>query len=84
MLDDLAPGGRLEPLLQWTRGTRPGDVAWVGHAPDVESLAADLVGAGDGQIGFEKGAVAAIRFAGRIAAGAGELVWLATAELLRC
>ncbi|HEY1601068.1 MAG TPA: histidine phosphatase family protein [Pirellulales bacterium] len=84
VLNDLAPGGRLEPLLEWTRCQAPGDVAWVGHAPDVESLAAELVGAGSGQIGFEKGAVAAIRLAGPIEAGAGELVWLVTAGLLRC
>jgi len=83
VLDDLAPGGGLEPLLQWTRDQGPGDVAWVGHAPDVESLAADLIGAGHGQISFEKGAVAAIRFAGPVTAGAGELVWLATANLMR-
>ncbi|HVU87725.1 MAG TPA: histidine phosphatase family protein [Pirellulales bacterium] len=83
VLADLSPGGRLEPLLQWTR-EQSGDVAWVGHAPDVESLAADLMGASNGQIGCEKGAVAAVRFAGPIAAGAGELVWLATADLLRC
>ena len=66
VLDDLAPGGSLEPLLAWTRSQAPADVAWVGHAPDVESLAADLVGAGHGQIGFEKGAVAAIRLAGPV------------------
>ena len=83
-LDDLAPGGRLEPLLEWSRRQSPGDVAWVGHAPDIESLAAALVGSGDAQIGFEKGAVAAIRFLHQISAGAGELAWLATAELLRC
>ena len=84
VVDDLAPGGRLEPLIAWTLSQSAVDVAWVGHAPDIDSLAADLIGAGNGQIGFEKGAVAAIRFADQIAAGAGELVWLATAELLRC
>ncbi len=83
VLADLSPGGRLEPLLQWTR-EQAGDVAWVGHAPDVESLTADLIGASNGQIGFEKGAVAAVRFGSTIAAGAGELAWLATAGLLRC
>jgi phosphohistidine phosphatase len=83
ILADLSPGGRLEPLLEWTR-EQSGDVAWVGHAPDVESLTADLIGAKNGQIGFEKGAVAAVRFGGTIAAGVGELVWLATADLLRC
>jgi phosphohistidine phosphatase len=84
VLDDLAPGGRLEPLLEWTRRQALAEVAWVGHAPDIECQAADLIGAGNGQIGFEKGAVAAIRFAGPISAGAGELLWLATADLLRC
>jgi phosphohistidine phosphatase len=84
ILENLAPGGRLEPLLKWTRDQLPGDVAWVGHAPDVGSLAVDLIGAGHAQIDFEKGAVAAIRFAGPIAAGTGELIWLATADLMRC
>jgi phosphohistidine phosphatase len=83
-LEDLAPGGGMERLLEWTRKQAPLDVAWVGHAPDIATKAAALIGAEQGQIGFEKGAVAAIGFAGPVAAGAGELVWLATAELLRC
>ena len=80
VLDDLSPGGRLEPLLQWTRDQ--GRATWPGSVmpPMSKSLAADLIGAEHGQIGFEKGAVAAIRFAGPITAGAGELVWLATAD----
>ena len=84
VLDDLAPGGQLEPLLHWTRQQAPGDVAWVGHAPDMGELAAQLIGPRGAQISFEKGAVAALCFPGPTAAGAGELVWLATAELLRC
>jgi len=84
ILDDLAPGGQLAPLLDWTRRQAPGDVAWVGHAPDVGEMAAALIGARSAQIRFEKGAVAAIRFAGPTVAGAGELIWLATADLLRC
>lgn len=84
VVDDLKPGGQLGPLLEWTRAQPGADVAWVGHAPDIDSLAADLIGAGNAQIGLEKGAVAAIRFGEQIAAGAGELVWMATAELLRC
>jgi phosphohistidine phosphatase SixA len=83
-LDGLAPGGRLEPLVEWSRRQAPGDVAWVGHAPDIEELAAALVGGNHAQIGFEKGAVAAVRFSDQISAGAGELAWLATAQLLRC
>ncbi len=52
--------------------------------PDVEALTAALIGAGAGQIVFEKGAVAAIRCGSQLTAGACELVWLATASLLRC
>ncbi|MBI2826239.1 MAG: histidine phosphatase family protein [Planctomycetia bacterium] len=83
LLDDLAPGGRLAPLVEWSREKAPADVAWVGHAPDIERLTAELIGAGDGRIHLDKGAVAAVRFTGHPAAGEGELIWLATAELLR-
>ncbi len=83
VLEDLAPGGQIGPLIDWTRGQAPVDVAWVGHAPDVEHLAATLIGGSRAQIAFAKGAVAAIRFADKVSEGTGELVWLATAELLR-
>lgn len=81
-LDDLKPGGRLEPLLAWTAECPEGDVAWVGHAPDVEELTASLIG-GEAALHFAKGAVAAVEFTGRVAAGQGLLLWLATAELLK-
>ncbi len=81
-LDDLKPGGRLEPLLAWTAECRDGDVAWVGHAPEVEELTAALIG-GEAALHFAKGAVAAVEFTGRVAAGQGLLLWLATAELLK-
>ncbi|HEX5443696.1 MAG TPA: histidine phosphatase family protein [Pirellulales bacterium] len=81
-LDDLKPGGRLEPLLAWTAECREGDVAWVGHAPEVEELTAALIG-GEAALHFAKGAVAAVEFTGRVFAGQGLLLWLATAELLK-
>lgn len=83
VLGELAPGGEIGPLIDWTRGQAPVDVAWVGHAPDIEHLAASLIGGPQAQITFAKGAVAAIRCGDMVSAGAGELVWLATAELLR-
>ena len=58
------------------------DTCWVGHSPDVERLAAELLGDGAARIRFAKGAVAAISFEGDINAGAGELYWLATAKTL--
>lgn len=82
VLEQLAPGARLDELLPWTREHGAGDVAWVGHAPDVGRLAAALIGADGECIDLAKGAVAAIEFDDEIAAGRGTLRWLATAELL--
>jgi phosphohistidine phosphatase len=83
-LDALRPESQLEPLLEWTRQQDGKDVAWVGHAPDVDRLAAALVGDEKASIQFDKGAVAAIDFNGPPAAGQGVLRWLAIAELLKC
>lgn len=82
-LDALRPGSRLEPLLDWTRQQQGRDVAWVGHAPDVDRLAAALIG-DSAAIQFDKGAVAAIEFEAMPAAAGGVLRWLAVAELLNC
>lgn len=80
----LAPGSHLQSLLDWTSSQSPNDVAWVGHAPDVEMLTGALIGDSACQIRFDKGAVAAVQFSGEVGAGAGELLWLANAELMRC
>lgn len=82
-LDGLRPNSQLEPLLEWTRKQEGQDVAWVGHAPDVDALTAALVGDAKFAVRFDKGAVAAIEFNGPPAAGQGELRWLAVAELLK-
>lgn len=81
-LDCLSPGSDLTALIQWTTKQGETDLAWVGHAPDVSHLAARLIGSGESEIRFAKGAVAAIRFDDPIQAGGGELQWLATAKLL--
>src|SRR5262245_58857535 len=80
-LPALEPGSDLQSLLAWSRAQGKLNVCWVGHSPDVEQLAAALIG-GSGQIRFAKGAVAAIGFEGEPHAGSGELCWLATAKLL--
>lgn len=79
-IESLAIGAELEPLLQWTHQQSGDSVCWMGHNPDVQHLAAAMIGGGD--LRFTKGAVAAIRFYGDIAPGMGELSWLATAKLL--
>src|SRR5215213_3015908 len=81
-LKSLEPGSELQPLIDWSNDQSGGDVCWVGHSPDVEELAAALSGNGSACIRFAKGAVAAIGFGDQVAAGAGELYWLATAKLL--
>ena len=83
-LDELRPGSRLGSLLGWTarQAQRHDEIAWVGHAPDVSHLTAALMGEGDCQIRFAKGAIAALRFDGSAAFGAGELQWLVTAKVL--
>jgi phosphohistidine phosphatase len=81
-LEALEPGSNLDALLEWTRRQDGADVCWVGHSPDVERLAAALVGDGAANVRFAKGAVAAIEFDDDVETGAGELCWLATAKLL--
>jgi phosphohistidine phosphatase len=83
-LDALQPGSEIEPLLEWSREHSNNDtnVCWVGHSPDVEHLAAELIGDGTARIRFAKGAIAAISFEAEINSGAGELNWLVTAKSL--
>jgi len=84
--DGLLPGNSLKSILQWTarRSDRYGEIAWVGHAPDVGRMTAELIGAPDGWIRFGKGSVAAVRFHESPSAGEGELRWLVTAKVLGC
>jgi phosphohistidine phosphatase len=84
--EELLPHGDLSGLLAWTakRAGEQQQIAWVGHAPDVNRIAAALIGEANASISFSKGAVAAVRFDEQIEAGAGELRWLATAKLLDC
>lgn len=79
---ELSPGSELAGLIMWTLEQGASDVAWVGHAPDVEELTASLIGTGQARLRFGKGAVAAIEFAGPCRAGAGRLRWLVSARLL--
>jgi phosphohistidine phosphatase len=81
-VDALAPNSDLEALIQWTTEREEEEMAWVGHAPDVEHLAAKLISDGTLSMRFRKGAVMAIRFDEQIGQGKGELQWFATAKLM--
>ncbi len=74
-LDALGPGSEPETLIDWTNARGVESTAWVGHAPDVDHLAAALLGMDGPAIAFSKGAIAAIRFDGEVAQSAGELRW---------
>src|SRR5262245_5595102 len=49
-LEALEPGSDLESLLEWSRAQDDANTCWVGHSPDVEQLAADLIGDGTSRI----------------------------------
>ena len=57
-------------------------MAWVGHAPDVDRITAELIGSADLNLSFAKGAIAAIEFSERIVVGEGELVWFVKPKLI--
>jgi phosphohistidine phosphatase len=79
--DELAPGSDLDGIVARS-AQHEGDLAWVGHAPDVGDLAAGLIGDGAAALHFAKGAVAAIEFDGPLERGAGRLRWLVPPRLL--
>jgi phosphohistidine phosphatase SixA len=85
-LDELQPGSDLQGLLRWTarQAAKHEQIAWVGHAPDVDRLAAALIGDAGALIHFGKGTVADIRFDAEPAVAAGELQWLVSAKVLGC
>jgi phosphohistidine phosphatase len=80
--NELAPGGPWTDLIDWTNAEGDQEVAWVGHAPDVDQIAAELIGSPAANLSFAKGAVAAIRFGGAIAMGEGELCWFVKPKLI--
>jgi len=81
---ELAPGSDLPGLLTWMgqQEWKHNEIAWVGHAPDVGRITAQLIGDGRAAVDFSKGAVAALRFDERPAVSQGELRWLVTPKLL--
>jgi phosphohistidine phosphatase len=78
----LEPGSDLAELIRWSRAQQVESLAWVGHAPDVDLMAANLLGAPSHTVPFRKGAVAALRFQDAIETnGAALRFFLAPAEL---
>ena len=82
--NDLQPGSRLEELVAWSNEQGGEEIAWVGHAPDVDRLLAALIGGREGSLVFAKGAVAAIDFDDELVIGQGEMRWFVTPKVLGC
>jgi phosphohistidine phosphatase len=81
-VESLEPGSDLAALIKWTNARSDENVCWVGHVPDVEDLAAALIGDRPANIRFAKGAIAAVGFDSEVGTDSGQLFWLATAKLL--
>ena len=82
-LPALEPGSDLDALIEWSNEQDGSDVCWVGHSPDVEDLAAALIGDGGAPHSLRQRGRRCDRVSkARSNAGAGELYWLATAKLL--
>ncbi|HEX3725105.1 MAG TPA: histidine phosphatase family protein [Pirellulales bacterium] len=81
-LESLKPGSNFEAIVAWSQPHAAEELAWVGHSPDLDSMACALLGAREGSILLAKGAVAAIAFDGPPAAGQGQLRWCVTPKTL--
>ena len=75
--DELAPEGRCRKVAKRVNKHPAAAVGLVGHRPDLNELAAWLIGDKLAQIALDKGGVALIRVEGdELEKGAGELIWL--------
>lgn len=81
VVEAFAPGCRTADVIDWMNIRSIQEVAYVGHAPDIDIIAGELLGAQGEAIRFAKGAIAAVEFSHGLAAGAGVLRWLATPKL---
>jgi phosphohistidine phosphatase len=74
---ELAPEGKPRKVAKRVNKQPAAAVGLVGHRPDLNELAAWLIGDKLAQIALDKGGVAMIRVTnGELEKGAGELVWL--------
>jgi phosphohistidine phosphatase len=81
--DALAPAGTAAAVVQEiAKHARKGNLALVGHEPNVGELTARLIGART-PIEFKKGAVCCVEFDVLPPKGVGQLRWFATPRMLR-
>ena len=70
-------------MLDWAAGGEGDEAMIVGHAPDVETLVAELVTSGELNLAFKKSAVCCIRFEAEPGPGTGRLEWLIPPKVFR-
>jgi phosphohistidine phosphatase len=74
---ELAPEGKIRKLVKQLMKQPAGAIGLVGHRPDLNELAAWLIGNKNVRIALDKGGVALIRVDDEeLAKGSGELIWL--------
>ena len=81
-VEAFSPGCEVEEVIAWAKQAGAQEIAMVGHAPDVDTIASALLGAADESVHFAKGAIAAIEFNAEPATGKGTLLWLITPKLI--
>ena len=73
----LAPGAQAKHLIKWLHTIAAERVMVVGHAPDVENIASEIISRKEGlDIHFGKGAACCLTFESTLSLGAGRLEWL--------
>jgi phosphohistidine phosphatase len=80
--EELQPSSDLDSIIRWSNEQHAHDLAWVGHAPDVEHMTAALIGSAGAGLHFSKGAVAEIEFSGKILRAHGQLRYLVSPKTL--
>jgi phosphohistidine phosphatase len=78
--EDLAPGGKAKKLARFLRERSAEQIGLVGHAPDLNELAAWLIGSRKAQIEIAKAGLACISCPDKPRKAGGMLVWLVTPE----
>jgi len=82
--DELAMGGKRRKLARFLENWKTDSVALIGHQPDIDELAAWLIGSKKASICLAKAAVACIQCGDEIGKGCGTLMWLVTPDWMKC
>jgi phosphohistidine phosphatase len=77
----LAPGSRIEDLLEILHIYNGKNIAVVGHQPDLSEIASGFISNSNAYIEFRKTTIAKISFGNKIRRGKGTLEFLITPEL---